>query len=383
MSLNKKSSKVLSVKIRHYLNEIIIPYNLPDKKCIFHKRDGLPIKVSVQSFLMISIQCNHKMGHIFRIPIESLIEWKIINGIKDGAFKHGNGLTAKYSDSDSENCVIYYPTISGGKDDCKDKEIPISIRIISNSIEGSIENLSAINWHENKSSLLMEDNATQLLILHLKQKQGFLNKMYYESSIAVKRTSQNELEFSNDQLDTINENDENSNCSYSFDQNRKIFSIENKCGSKCRECKLRLTFQFPANFSATNQIKISIDTNRFLSSEYIKISNTVPKYVYSVDRPHVDFEIKNNNESIDKFHITNCPIIKTKETFWMSTAGPFPCGDNSNSIIYYSLSEKELSKSPVTLSLYERNLYEQNDDEFLHLVEQRKFWIVRKAIMGG
>lgn len=372
---------MLSVKIRHYLNEIIIPYNLPDKKCIFHKRDGLPIKISVQSFLIISIQCNHKMGHIFRIPIESLIEWKIINGIKDGAFKHGNGLTAKYSDSDNENCVIYYPTIRGGKDDCKDKEIPISIRIISNSIEGSIENLSAINWHENKS-LLMEDNATQILILHLKQKQGFLNKMYYESSIAVKQTSQNELEFSNGQLVTINENDENSNCTYSFDQNRKTFSVENKCISKCRECKLRITFQFPTSFSATNQIKISIDTNRFLSSEYIKISNTVPKYVYSVDRPHVDFEIKNNNESIDKFHINNCPIIKTKETFWISTASPFPCGDNSNSIIYYSLSEKELSKSPITLSLYERNLYEQNDDEFPHLVEQRKFWIVRKAIMG-
>lgn len=193
MSLNEKCSKVLSVKIRHYFKAIVIPYNLPNNKYLFHKRDGLPIKVSVQSFLIISIKCNHEIIHIFRIPIESLIEWKIINGIKDGAFKHGYGLRSKYSDTDNENCVIYYPGIRGSKDDYRDKEIPISIRIISSSTEGRIENFSASNGHENKSTPLIYDNTTQLLILHLNQKQGFLNKMYYESSITVKQATQKEL----------------------------------------------------------------------------------------------------------------------------------------------------------------------------------------------
>ncbi|WP_458745407.1 hypothetical protein [Candidatus Nitrosocosmicus sp. T] len=385
MSLNKKCSKVLSVKIRHYLNEIIIPYDLPNKECIFHKRDGLPIKVSVQSFLIIIIQCNHEINHVFRLPIEPLIEWKIVNGIKDGAFKHGNGLTAKYSDADNENCVIYYPIIRGSKDDYRDKEIPISIRIRPCRIKGSIENFSANNYcHENKGTVLTEDIATQLLILRLKQKQGFLNKMYYESYITVKQSAQEDLKYSSSQLITNNRNDENSNCRYSFDENRKILSVESKYIPECAECNVSITFQLPASYSVMNQTKITMDTNRFLSSEYIKISNSMSEYVYTVDRSDIDFDIKNNNKSIDKLSISNCPVIKIKETFWTSTAGSFPCGGgNSNSIIYYSLNEKELSKSPITFKLYERNLYEQKEEDIPHPIDEKKFWIVRKAIMGG
>ena len=385
MSLNKKCSKVLSVKIRHYLNEIIIPYNLPDKKCTFHKRDGLPIKVSVESFLIIIIQCNHEINHVFRLPVEPLIEWKIVNGIKDGVFKHGNGLTAKYSDSDNENCVIYYPIISGSKDDYKDKEIPISIRIRPSRINGSIENFSANNYcYENKGTVSTEDIATQLLILRLKQKQGFMNKMYYESNITVKQPAQKDQRYSSSQLITNNKNDENSNCRYSFDENRKTFSVESKYAPKCAECKLSITFHLPASYSVMEKTKITIDTDRFLSSEYIKISNSISEYVYTADRPDIDFDIKNNNKSIDKLRISNCPVIKIKETFWTSTAGSFPCGgDNSNSVIYYSLNEKELSKSPITLKHYERGLFEQNEEAILRHIDEKKFWIVRKAIMGG
>lgn len=148
---------------------------------------------------------------------------------------------------------------------------------------------------------------------------------------------------------------------------------------------MRITFQFPHGYSVTNPIKIATDTNRFLSSEYVKISNSISEYVYSVeDRPYLNFDIKNNNKSIDKFRICNCPVIKIKETFWTSTAGSFPCGGgNSNSVIYYSLNEKELSKSPITLKHYERNLYEQNEEGILRPIDEKKVWIVRKAIMRG
>jgi len=384
VTLNKKRLKIISVAIRHHINGITIPYNLSNKKCIFHKRDGLPMMLAIESFLTISMQCNHERNHIFKIPIEPLIEWKIVNGAKDGAFKHGHGLRSKYSDTDHEKCVIYYPGIRGNKDDCKDKEIPILVRISSNKRKGSIESFSA-NSYENKSTLITEDVANQILIVSLKQKQGFLNKMYYESSIAVKQTDKRELEFSNNQIVTNMKNDSNSNYyTYLLDKNKKTFSIEHKCLSNCNECKLRITFQFPDDYSVINQSRIAMDTNRFLTSEYIKISNSLSEYVYSVeDRPYIDFNIKNNNESVDRFRICNCPVIKIKEAFWTSTAGQFPCGSNDNSIIYYSLNEKELSKSPITLSLYENNLYEQNDDQSPHLIDERKFWMVRKAIMGG
>lgn len=284
--------------------------------------------------------------------------------------------------------MIYYPGVRGSKDDYKDKDIPISIRIISNKLEGSFENFSTNHLQKNNHTPLTEDNATQLLILHLKQKNGFLNKMYYESSITVEQTSQKELEFSNNHLITNVENDDDYNSNYytySFDKNRNTFFIENKFVSNCNECKLSITFQLPDTYPVANQTNIVIDTDRFLSSEYIKISNSTSEYVYTVvDRPDINFDIKNNNMSIDKFCIDNCPVLKTKETFWTSTAGSFPCGGgNGNSVIYYSLNEKELSKSPITLKHYERNLYTHNAEYALCPTDEKKFWIVRKAIMGG
>ena len=189
MSLNKKCLKVLSVNIRHYFKDVIIPNN----EFIFHKREGLPLKVLVESYLDIIVQSSHEIKHNFRIPLEPIIEWKIINGVRDGAFKHGYDLRSKYSDTDNEDCVIYYSGIRGSKDDYKDKDISISIIINSNKITGSIENFSINNLHENNHTPLTEDNAAQLLILHLKQKNGFLNKMYYESYITVRQMAQKEL----------------------------------------------------------------------------------------------------------------------------------------------------------------------------------------------
>lgn len=146
---------------------------------------------------------------------------------------------------------------------------------------------------------------------------------------------------------------------------------------------MSITFQLTASYSVMNQTKMNIDTNRFLSSEYIKISNSISEYVYTADRPNIDFNIKNNDKTIDKFRINNCPVIKIKETFWTSTAGSFPCGGYGNSVIYYSLREKELSKSPITLTLYERNLYPQKGEESLYPVDEKRIWILRRGIMGG
>ena len=170
-------------------------------------------------------------------------------------------MSSKYSDTDNENCVIYYPGIRGSKDDYKDKDIPISIRISSNKIKGSIENFSANNLQKkNKHIQLIEYDTIQLLILHLKQKNGFLNKMYHESSITVIQPPLKDLVHSSIQLiGNNNNNNEDSNSKYSFDVNRKIFSIENKY-TKCADCKLRITFQLPASYFALDQMKMATDT---------------------------------------------------------------------------------------------------------------------------
>ncbi len=128
---------------------------------------------------------------------------------------------------------------------------------------------------------------------------------------------------------------------------------------------------------------MNTNSNRLLSSEYIKISNSISEDVYSENRSSIEFEIKNNDKIIDNFRINNCPVIKIKETFWTSTAGSFPCGGYGNSIIYYSLKEKELSKSPIILKLYERNLYLQNGKESIYPIDEKRIWVLRRGIMGG
>ena len=121
------------VRFEHHVNQIIISNNQPIKgTAVFHKSDGLPIKLDIESFLIISIECRHKVIDEFKIPIGSTIEWKIVNGIEDGVFKHGYGPNTRYSDYDNNECVIYYPPRDGIGKIQKVKEIPIIIKIKAN-----------------------------------------------------------------------------------------------------------------------------------------------------------------------------------------------------------------------------------------------------------
>jgi len=110
---NKDSNyfKIDSIKIVHFFNKIVInnDNSIKESATSFHQKDGLPIKLSIENFLVILIKCSHNILHEFKIPIESEIEWKIVNGLRDGGFKNGFGVNAKYSDYDTDLSVIYYP----------------------------------------------------------------------------------------------------------------------------------------------------------------------------------------------------------------------------------------------------------------------------------
>ncbi len=117
--------KMSSVKLGHYVNEIIISNNYPTKgTTVIHKNEGFPIKSDVESFLILSIECRHKVIDELKISIGSTVKWKIVNGIEDGVFKHGYGLDRRYSDSDNNNCVIYDPPRNEIGKIHKVKEIP-------------------------------------------------------------------------------------------------------------------------------------------------------------------------------------------------------------------------------------------------------------------
>ena len=55
--------KMYYIKIEHFFNKIVINNDNSIKQPVtsFHQKDGLPIKLSIESFLVILITCNHKV----------------------------------------------------------------------------------------------------------------------------------------------------------------------------------------------------------------------------------------------------------------------------------------------------------------------------------
>jgi hypothetical protein len=384
--------RINSVKFEHHVNQVVISNNQPIKgTAVFHKNDGFPIKLVIESFLIISIECRHKVIDELKIPIESTIEWKIANGVEDGVFKHGYGPNTRYSDCDNDDCVIYYPPRDGiGKTQVK--EIPIIIKIKANKKSREIiKNLPLDNSIGITSIGLCDYNACSfLLTLYLKQREGFLNKKIYEISFTVKKiTKESKLEiYSNLKIITNNNNP----CS-SFIYGHQVrdnlkTTTSRKNVPKCIYCDLVMTVkQEYKPHSVKYKPKINIVTDRFFTSEYIKISKnqTNIKDIHTTTNEcSTLFNIKINQKHIYKFSIINCPPVKTSQFFWMCTAGSFPSGDNGDSVIYHSPDEKELSKSPVILSLYEQDTsIDSNKDSPSCLSDRKKIWLLRRNIMGG
>lgn len=154
-----------------------------------------------------------------------------------------------------------------------------------------------------------------LLTLYLKQREGFLNKMLYEISFTViKITKESKLEnYSN--LKTItNNNDPSSSFIYGYQirDNLKTTTLR-KSVPKCIYCDLVMTVKqeykpHPVEYKP----KINIVTDRFFTSEYIKISNnqTYIKDIHTTNECSTLFNIKSNQKHIYKFRIINCPSVK-------------------------------------------------------------------------
>ncbi|HZC48236.1 MAG TPA: hypothetical protein VE244_04150 [Nitrososphaeraceae archaeon] len=102
---NDDTSNIVNYAVRfHTALELAFPKN----EIIFHQKEGLPIKLLIQNFIIIYANCKHKIIHSFRIPIRSNINWKIRNGLSDGAFKLGDATNIEYNVQESGDCVIYY-----------------------------------------------------------------------------------------------------------------------------------------------------------------------------------------------------------------------------------------------------------------------------------
>jgi hypothetical protein len=383
--------KSYSVKIEHYFKGIVISNTPPIRETVLHKREGLPIKLSMESFFVLAIECEHKVFHEFKIPIESTIQWKIVNGVKDGVFKHGHGVDTKYLDNDNNDCVIYYFPKDGIEKNSGVKEIPILIKINPNKKNNGYNNSAINNSADINNICVCYYEREFILTLSLKQKEGLLNKMLYEISSKVKEMTQerrSENLFS--PTDQSEENNPESGFTYGYQvkDNRKTYSVFRKSAPSCKYCNVNLSFSEEYESPPiTHEPKIDINTNRFFTSEYIKVFNN-HHHIKNNDKIKgysIVFDIKNNCNGTYRFRIINPPTIKTSQTFWVSTAGSFPCGNRENCVIYHTPLEKELSKSPVTLSLYEKKIFIDSNggEEPTYLIDQKKIWLLRRITMGG
>jgi hypothetical protein len=392
LRLNNKDNnyfKIDSIKIVHFFNKIIIKDDNSIEQpgvISFHQKDGFPMKLSIDSFLIILIKCNHNVLHEFKIPLDPEIKWKIVNGLRDGAFKHGFGASAKYSDNDTDTSVIYYPPNDGigKKRERQPKEIPILIKIKSQydeefkdtNVSGNIKDIDSLR-------LKGFEDYRLLLSLFLNHKKGFLNKMLYDVSLIVKEIGIGDgpNDFSN--LQNL-ESKESNLYDVHVKENENVYPVLPKCSDSCSYCNLELAIKLlPERFSNLVEPKINIDTNRFFTSEYIKIKSKPWDGFTHRNGAQLLCTIKNNDNDIYKFKIVNCPPVGIYQTIWSCTDGLFPCDNKGDCVIYCSPQENELSKSPVTLSLYKKNLLDNNHEKEISLVDRKKIWLLRRIIMGG
>lgn len=116
---------------------------------------------------------------------------------------------------------------------------------------------------------------------------------------------------------------------------------------KCKSCNLMLEAEEPLPF---------ISTGGYLTtSEYVKM--------YASEKVSANIWLVSNAK---RQRITG--ITPSHELTWRCTSGRFLGDENGSAVIYLTPSELELSKSPVTLSLYQRGI----------LKDQRSFWLLRR-----
>lgn len=395
--------KILLAKIEHNLKEVVVsnnPSTNKGQKVYFHSSEGLPINLSIESSLVLIIRCKHEKLHKFNIPIESVTEWKIVNGTKHGAFKHGFGLKAKYSDNyKNANCVLYYPPREGFSMNSRSKqttsEIKINLKVnIANKeiLENSMRKNSSSS-HQNDIEISNYCDREFLLTLLLRQDKGFLKKRFYEVlflSYEEILNKNKELENTNNLIHVIDEDKSLGNFSYSCthitDSSKIIYSTSSNSEQSCGLCKLIITFELP-QLDIYSKLKIDLNIDRLFTSEYITISDNYHSYAkydnYENEGNFIVFAVKSDSELLE-FRIIDCPTIMVFQTFWEVTAGFISYNNTGHSVTYRTSNEGERSKSPVTLSLYKRDIFSESKNiELPYLLDQKKIWLLRRMIFGG
>ncbi|WP_337861973.1 hypothetical protein [Nitrososphaera sp.] len=104
---NRESGSLVSYRVKM---QTVVTVAYPAGPVSFRHREGLPIKLSVNSAALIEVTCGHGRLHRFELDVQPDIEWLIQGELKkSGAFKIGHGGSDEYRAKEAGECVIYYP----------------------------------------------------------------------------------------------------------------------------------------------------------------------------------------------------------------------------------------------------------------------------------
>lgn len=393
--------KIMSIRIEHKLKEIFISSNLVNKEnnvISFHIKEGFPLALHLESFLVFLIMCKHNVVNRIKIPIESMCDWRIMDGMRDGAFKSKSGMNTRYSDIYHDSiCAIYYPPRNGFEKTIKTKKIQIGLKINPVFLEGQKKGPIAKESSKlGTSNMIVSSsgwNSEYLLEMFLGKLAGFRNRNSYEVKLYCKGIGNQEQYEDVRKPVHIQTKSESCNHFYSSmqildDANKICYTCDTEV-ERCNICNLKLNLILELN-RCHEKIRINLESERFFTSEYVSLTNNLFDIAKSYEAASIDddfplFEVANDTKSIFRFRVWNCPIPKIFEIVWSSTGGLFPCGKNGNSVIFQSPQEKELRKSPITLSIFHINPSSSSLilDESLKLLDQRKILLMRSMVFGG
>lgn len=393
--------KIMPIRIEHKLKEIFISSNLVNKEngiISFHIKEGFPLALHIESFLVFLITCKHNVVNKIKIPIEYMCNWRIMGGMREGAFKSKSGMDTRYSDTfHGSNSAIYYPPRNGFEKTIKTKKIQIGLKINPVFIDGQKKGPIAKESSKlGTSNMIVSSsgwNSEYLLEMFLGKLAGFRNRNSYEVKLYCKGIGDQEQYEDVWKSVHIQTKSESRNYFYSSmqildDANKICYTCDTEV-ERCNICNLKLNLILGLN-RCHEKIRINLESERFFTSEYVSLTNNLFDIANSYEAPGVDddvplFEVANDTKSIFRFRVWNCPIPKIFELVWSSTGGLFPCGKNGNSVIFQSPQEKELRKSPITLSI--SYIIPSSSslilDESLKLLDRRKILLMRRMVFGG
>jgi hypothetical protein len=205
----------------------------------------------------------------------------------------------------------------------------------------------------------------------LLKESSFRNRMSYRARTDLKKEEYDDKQINNNLLN--DDGVEIEDTAGKLITKGLITSITNMDESKfCNQCKLQITFHTPKKDDISMQLR-----GYFLTSEYIKINTT--KNNNSDDNDDDGLSVMYLDENGYKNHKVIDDVYLQPTLTWESSSGTFPGGNTSGeSIIYLTRGEDELTKSPVTLTLYAayNTSFDNNIVKDKILVDRKKIWLL-------